>query len=140
SRVTKIVTAMKEFSHPGTGEKSPTNINKAIETSVAVARNEWKYVAEVVFDLDPQLPLVPCLVSEFNQAILNLVVNAAQAIGELGKNQPDTKGTIAIRTRRDGDSIEMRVADTGAGIPVSARAHIFEPFFTTKAAGVGTGQ
>jgi two-component system NtrC family sensor kinase len=139
-RVSKIVTAMKEFSHPGSAEKSPANLNKSIETSVAVARNEWKYVAEVILDLDPQLPLVPCLVSEFNQAILNLVVNAAQAIGELVKNQPDTKGTITIRTRRDGDSIEICVADTGAGIPVSARPRIFQPFFTTKPVGQGTGQ
>jgi len=140
SRVAKIVTAMKEFSHPGSAEKSPTNINKAIETSVAVARNEWKYVAELILDLDSQLPLVPCLVGEFNQVILNLVVNAAQAIGEVVKNHPDTKGTITIRTRRDGDDVEVRVTDTGAGIPVSVRPRIFEPFFTTKPVGEGTGQ
>jgi signal transduction histidine kinase/CheY-like chemotaxis protein len=139
-RVTKIITAMKEFSHPGSSEKSPTNINKAIETSVAVARNEWKYVAEVNLDLNSQLPLVPCLAGEFNQAILNLVVNAAQAIGDVVKNCPETKGSITIRTRRDSDGVEVCIVDTGGGIPVSARPHIFEPFFTTKAAGVGTGQ
>jgi signal transduction histidine kinase len=139
-RVTRIVRAMKEFSHPGSSEKSPTNINQAIETTVTVARNEWRYVADVTLDLDSQLPRVPCLAGEFNQVILNLVVNAAHAIGDVIKKQPGAKGNIAIQTRRDGDHVEVRIADTGSGIPASARPHIFEPFFTTKPVGVGTGQ
>ncbi|HEX4263158.1 MAG TPA: response regulator [Verrucomicrobiae bacterium] len=139
-RVTKIVRAMKEFSHPGTIEKCPTNINKAIETTVTVARNEWKYVSDVKLDLDPQLPMVPCFASEFNQAVLNLVVNAAHAIGDAIKNQPGTKGTITVSTRRSGTNAEIRVSDTGAGIPESVRSRIFEPFFTTKPVGKGTGQ
>ncbi|HWD91298.1 MAG TPA: response regulator [Verrucomicrobiae bacterium] len=139
-RVTKIVRAMKEFSHPGTSEKCPTNINKAIETTVTVARNEWRYVADLTLDLDPQLPMVPCFASEFNQALLNLVVNAAHAIGEIIKKKPDTKGVITIQSRRRGDHVEVRIADTGAGIPASVRSRIFEPFFTTKPVGIGTGQ
>ena len=139
-RVTKIVRAMKEFSHPGTSEKCPTNINKAIETTVTVARNEWRYVADLNLNLDAELPTVPCLASEFNQAILNLVVNAAHAIGEVVKKQPGEKGVITVQTRRDGEHVEVRIGDTGAGIPVSVRSHIFEPFFTTKPLGVGTGQ
>jgi signal transduction histidine kinase len=139
-RVSKIVRAMKEFSHPGTGEKTPTDINKAIETTVTVARNEWRYVAELTLDLDAQLPLVPCLVGEFNQSILNLIVNAAHAVGEAVKKQSGAKGSITIRTRREGDEVEVRVADSGSGIPAEIRSRIFEPFFTTKPVGEGTGQ
>jgi signal transduction histidine kinase len=139
-RVTKIVRAMKEFSHPGSKEKSDTDLNHAIETTVTVARNEWKYVADLKLDLDPELPHISCFVGEFNQVVLNLVVNAAQAIGDVVKHQPGTKGTITIRTRRDGDNVEVRVSDTGTGIPEAVRPRIFEPFFTTKDVGKGTGQ
>ena len=140
NRITKIVRAMKEFSHPGKNEKSPTDLNKAIETTATVARNEWRYVAELTLNLDPQLPLVPCLGSEFNQAMLNLIVNAAHAIGDVVKKQSGTKGNICITTRRVGNDVEVRVADTGSGIPVEVRPRIFEPFFTTKRVGEGTGQ
>jgi signal transduction histidine kinase len=140
-RVTKIVRAMKEFSHPGGREKNGSNINKAIESTVTVARNEWKYVAEMVLDLDRNLPLVPCFISEFNQAVLNLVINAAHAIGDVVRATPGGgKGKITIRTRRDGDFAEVRVSDTGTGIPEQHRQKIFEPFFTTKDVGKGTGQ
>lgn len=139
-RVSKIVQAMKEFSHPGRKERSPADLNKAVESTVTVARNEWKYVAETKLDLDPELPLVPCFLGEFNQCILNLIVNGAHAIGDVVKETPGTKGLITIQTRRDGNFVEIRVSDTGTGIPESARSHIFEPFFTTKGVGKGTGQ
>lgn len=139
-RVTKIVRAMKEFSHPGGAEKMAADVNRAIESTVTVARNEWKYVAELKLDLDPSLPLIPCFIGEFNQCILNLVINAAHAIGDVVKHQPETKGLITVRTRLAGDHVEIRVNDTGTGIPESARPHIFEPFFTTKGVGKGTGQ
>ncbi len=139
-RVAKIVRAMKEFSHPGTKEKSAANVNKAIETTVTVARNEWKYVADLDLDLDPTLPFVPCFLGEFNQVILNLVVNAAHAIGDVVKLNPGTKGKITVSTRRVGDGVEVRVSDTGTGIPESVRPKIFTPFFTTKDVGKGTGQ
>ena len=139
-RVSKIVRAMKEFSHPGGKEKSAADLNKAIDSTTTVARNEWKYVAELVLDLDPNLPAVPCFISEFNQAILNLVVNAAHAIGDAIRDQKGKKGVITIRTRRDGDCAEVRVSDTGTGIPEAHRHRIFEPFFTTKDVGKGTGQ
>ena len=139
-RITKIVRAMKEFSHPGGKEKAPADLNHAIETTVTVARNEWKYVADVNLDLDPLLPPVPCFLGEFNQTILNLVVNAAHAIADAAKQREGGKGLITIRTRRLDHEVEVRVADTGTGIPESARPHIFEPFFTTKPVGKGTGQ
>jgi signal transduction histidine kinase len=139
-RVTKIVRAMKEFSHPGGKDKAAADLNKAIETTVTVARNEWKYVADLKLDLDPGLPPIPCFIGEFNQAILNLLVNAAHAVGDVARQKPGAKGLITVTTRRDGDHIEVRVSDTGAGIPEAIRPRIFEPFFTTKEVGKGTGQ
>jgi PAS domain S-box-containing protein len=139
-RITKIVSALKEFSHPGNKEKSLADLNRAIETTVVVARNEWKYVAETKLDLEPGLPAISCFVGELNQAVLNLVINAAQAIGDVVKQNSGAKGVISIQTRRDGDHVEIRVGDTGTGIPEAIRPHIFEPFFTTKDVGKGTGQ
>jgi two-component system, NtrC family, sensor kinase len=140
SHVSNIVRAMREFSHPGSTEKVPIDLHRAIETSVTVARSEWKYVAEVVTDFAPGLPLVPCLPCEFNQVILNLVVNAAHAIGDVMKEAEGTKGIIKITTRHEGPWAEIRISDTGAGIPESIRHRIFDPFFTTKDVGKGTGQ
>jgi PAS domain S-box-containing protein len=139
-RVTKIVRAMKEFSHPGGKEKSPADLNKAIESTITVARNEWKYIADMDLAFDPNLPSVPCFLGEFNQVILNLVINASHAITDVIKDHPNTKGKITISTRRDGDAVEVRVGDTGGGIPENVRPRIFEPFFTTKPVGKGTGQ
>lgn len=140
SRVSKIVHAMKEFSHPGGKEKTPADLNKAIESTVTVTNNEWKYVADMKLELDPALPFVPCFLGEFNQTILNLIVNAAHAIGDVVKKTPGARGLITIQTKCDGDHVQIRVTDTGTGIPVAARPKIFEPFFTTKEVGKGTGQ
>jgi signal transduction histidine kinase len=139
-QVARIVSAMKEFTHPGIREMTPSDLNKAVQTTLTVARNEWKHVAEVETDLAPDLPLVVCLPGEFNQVILNLVVNAAHAIGEVIAAGQTTKGVIRISTRRVDAWVEIRVADTGAGIPEAIRQNIFEPFFTTKPVGKGTGQ
>jgi signal transduction histidine kinase len=139
-RVATIVGAMKEFSHPGGEDKVAINLNKAIESTITVARNEWKYVAEVVTDFDPDLPVIPCLAGEINQVILNLVVNAAHAIGEVVKEGDGPKGIITISTRHVHPWAEIRVQDTGPGIPEDIRERIFNPFFTTKDIGAGTGQ
>ncbi len=139
-RVAKIVLAMKEFSHPGQEEKTLTDINKALENTVTVARNEWKYVADVITDLDPNLPLVPCIPGEMNQVFLNILVNAAHAVKDAVQNRPQSKGTITITTRAVEDWCEVRISDTGTGIPEKIRHRIFDPFFTTKEVGRGTGQ
>ncbi|MBX3745117.1 MAG: PAS domain-containing protein [Verrucomicrobiae bacterium] len=140
TRVATIVRAIKDFSHPGGEDKTPTDLNRAIDSTLTVSRNEWKYVAEIVTDFDPGLPCVPCLPGEFNQVILNLVVNAAHALGDAMKERGGAKGTITVRTRRAGDFAEVRVEDTGTGIPEQARGRVFEPFFTTKEVGRGSGQ
>jgi len=140
NRITKIVRAMKEFSHPGAKERAAADLNKAIESTVTVARNEWKYVAEMKLELDTTLPPVPCFIDEVNQCILNLITNAADAIRDFLKQKPGAKGLITVQTKRDGDHVEIRVTDTGTGIPESVRPHIFEPFYTTKGVGKGTGQ
>ncbi len=138
-RVTGIVRAMKEFSHPGTKEKELIDINKAIENTLTVSRNEWKYVADAITDFDPSLPPVPCLPGEFNQVILNIIINAAQAIAE--KNGTSArKGNIRVSTCRQNGWAEIRISDTGVGIPEEIRARVFDPFFTTKEVGKGTGQ
>jgi signal transduction histidine kinase len=136
--VAKIVQAMKDFSHPGTETKVPFDLNRAIESTLTVCRNEWKYVAELETDFDPSLPPVSCLPGEFNQVILNIVVNAAHAIAD--KTEGKSKGVISISTRSQDDKVEIRIRDSGTGIPEKARGRIFDPFFTTKEVGKGTGQ
>jgi PAS domain S-box-containing protein len=139
-RVSKIVKAMKEFSHPGSEGKSAIDINHAIETTIAVARNEWKYVAEVQTCFAADLPPVPCLAGEFNQVILNLLINAAHAIAAALGAGSAAKGTITITTKCADDWAEVQIKDTGSGVPENIRGRIFEPFFTTKEVGKGTGQ
>src|SRR5579883_3466706 len=138
-QVARIVRAMREFSHPGPVIKMPVDINRAIENMALVSRNEWKYVADLTTDLDPDLPPVPGIAGEFNQVILNLIVNAAHAIADVVK-ESGARGSIQIRTRCDGRFAEIRVSDTGCGIPVAIQQNIFDPFFTTKPVGKGTGQ
>jgi PAS domain S-box-containing protein len=144
ARVAKIVRAMKDFSHPDQGEKSLADLNQALESTLTVARNELKYVADVVTDFDPALPPVPCYLSDMNQVFLNLLVNAAHAITDVvgnGKSGKATgKGTITVTTRDEGKWAVIRIADTGTGIPKHVRDRIFDPFFTTKTVGRGTGQ
>jgi len=138
--VAKIVRAMKNFSHPDAGEKTDVDVNKAIESTITIARNEWKYVAGMIMDLDPSLPRVSCMEGDINQVVLNLVINAAQAIAEVVGDGPRERGTITVRTRRSGDWAEIRISDTGPGIPEAVRDKVFDPFFTTKETGKGSGQ
>jgi two-component system, NtrC family, sensor kinase len=139
-RVSSIVLAMKEFSHPSHGEKQLVNLADVIDSTVTVARNEWKYVADVTIEAEPGMPQVPLLRDEFNQVILNLVVNAAHAIGDVIVAGQTERGAIRISVAQRGKWAEVRVADTGTGIPPSARPKVFDPFFTTKGVGKGTGQ
>jgi PAS domain S-box-containing protein len=138
-QIKKIVLAMKEFSHPGADEKEAVDLNRSIEATVMVARNEWKYVAEVELKLDRELPAIEAIPSSINQTILNLVVNAAHAIEDVVKDD-GSKGRITITSRWDGEYAEVAVEDTGCGIAPQNLERIFDPFFTTKKVGKGTGQ
>ncbi len=137
-RVSTIVRSMKEFSHPSSGEREPFDLNRAVEMTVTIARNEYKYVADLELDLAP-VPPIQGFPDEINQVILNLVVNAAHAIADASEGT-DRRGTLTVRTRCEDDSVVLEVQDTGTGIPEGLRERIFEPFFTTKEVGKGTGQ
>lgn len=137
-RVATIVRSMKEFAHPDQAEMAPVDLNRCIESTITIARNEYKYVAEVEIELEEVGP-VTCHAGDVNQAILNLVVNAAHAIGDVVKDT-DEKGRIRVTTRRRGDDVEISIQDTGTGIPPEILGRIFDPFFTTKEVGKGTGQ
>lgn len=139
-RIASIVLAMKEFSHPDAKEKHRVDLNHCIQNTITISRNEWKYVADVFTDFDASLPAVNCLEGEFNQVILNIIVNAAHAIRDAIGDGSKEKGKITISTRRDGDWAEIRISDTGTGIPKAIRNRVFDPFFTTKEVGKGTGQ
>jgi two-component system, NtrC family, sensor kinase len=138
-RISKIVTAMKEFAHPGTAEKISADLNKAIRSTVQVCANEWKYIADMELDLEDGLAYVPCYIGELNQVFLNMIVNAVHAIEER-KLPAKSKGTISIQTRMDDSDAIVVIRDTGNGIPSGIIEKIFDPFFTTKEVGKGTGQ
>jgi len=137
-RVAAIVRSMKEFAHPDRKEMTQVDINQAIKSTLVIATNEYKYVAEVETAFG-DIPQVNCYAGEINQVVLNLVVNAAHAIGDVVKGTQN-KGRIRVATRVLDDQVEISIADSGKGIPVEVRSRIFDPFFTTKEVGKGTGQ
>jgi signal transduction histidine kinase len=137
-RIATIVRSMKEFAHPDQATKSAVDLNRAVEGTLAIACNEYKYVAALDTDFQ-QLPPVHCHLGEINQVILNLLVNAAHAIGDVVK-QTGEMGKLTVRTRAFDTEVEISIGDTGTGIPQAAQEKIFEPFFTTKEVGRGTGQ
>lgn len=137
-RVAGIVRAMKEFSHPDASEFSSADLNRALQNTLVVATNEYKYIAKVRVEFDPDLPLVICNIGELNQVFLNLIVNAAHAIHDAGRDV--NQGEIRIATARAGEYVEISVSDNGCGIPKEHLDKIYDPFFTTKEVGRGTGQ
>lgn len=139
-RVISIVRAMKVMSHPGTVQKTPTDLNDLIENATTITRNRWKYVAEIVTELDPQLNSVDLLPAEMSQVFINMLVNAADSIGEKLGPEPDQLGRILVATRKKGNTVEIEVSDSGTGISNELKSRIFDPFFTTKDVGKGTGQ
>lgn len=138
-RIAEIVHAMKGFAQPGGVEKQLVDLNVAVRDTVTVCRGEWKYDATLAMDLDATMPLVPCLSGELHQVVLNLIINAAQAIREL-RSDSEELGRISVATRHDTEWAEIRVEDDGCGIPDAIRGKVFDPFFTTRAVGSGMGQ
>jgi signal transduction histidine kinase len=137
-RIATIVRSMKEFAHPDQAQKTLADLNQAIRSTLVVAHNEYKHVAELGTQFG-DLPAIPCFLGEINQVVLNLLVNASHAISDVVKDSGNL-GKLDVRTRLDGKEVEISISDTGTGIPESARDKIFDPFFTTKEVGKGTGQ
>jgi signal transduction histidine kinase/HAMP domain-containing protein len=137
-RIAIIVRSMKEFAHPDQAQKCFADINQAIRSTLVIAHNEYKYVADIDTNF-ADLPLVQCYLGEINQVVLNLLVNASHAIADSVRDTA-VRGKLTVMTRLDGDVVEISIADTGAGIPEAIRDRIFDPFFTTKEVGKGTGQ
>jgi signal transduction histidine kinase len=147
AHINEIVSAVKGFSHPGTGHMSAVDLNAQVRHTVTVSRNEWKYLADISLELDPALPPVVCFSGDMNQVLLNLIINATDAIDEmLTAEQAITQrpgrgmGNITISTRADGEWAEITVRDSGTGIAPEIRSRVFDPFFTTKDVGRGSGQ
>ena len=141
SRITTIVKSMKNFAYKDAeSAKRPSDLNQAIQSTIVVATNEWKYHAELKLELDENLPFVPCNIGEINQVVLNLVVNGAHAIRD--RFQEAQKGNLKVTTMHYADAgcVVISINDDGGGIPKKVQTRIFEPFFTTKEVGVGTGQ
>jgi len=140
-RVSKLVLAMKDFSHPGSKEKKKSDINKIIQTTIQISQNEWKYCADLDLVLAENLPMIDCHPNDIGQVILNILLNAAHSIKERLEKFPNTpKGLIIISTTCSENSIAIKITDTGCGIPENILKRIFDPFFTTKEVGKGTGQ
>jgi two-component system NtrC family sensor kinase len=136
SRIITIVGNLKNFSRiDQAAEYGLYDVNAGIENSLVVAWNEIKYVAEVRKDFG-ELPQIKARGGEINQVVLNILVNAAQAIEAQKRSE---KGLIEIETRRKGAQVRIVVRDDGPGIPEDARTRVFDPFFTTKEPGKGTG-
>lgn len=135
-RISHIVTAMRFFTHPGSENKEIADLNQIIQNAISLSRNEWKIIAEIKTDFDPNLPEVECLPIELSQVVLNIIINAIHAIQDSGEE----KGQIVIVSRQAGELIEVSITDNGTGIPKEIQSKIFDPFFTTKDIGRGTGQ
>jgi signal transduction histidine kinase len=139
-QVAAIVRALKSFAHPGTDQKSASNLNEMITDTTAVARGEWKTAADLdLSGLEPDLPLVPVLAGPLKQVLLNMIINAAHAI-EDAFAESGGKGQITITSAERDGFAEITISDNGAGIPAEIGDRIFEPFFTTKTVGKGSGQ
>lgn len=138
--VSKIVTAMREFAHPGQEEKIPVNVNRALDSTITVSTNEWKYVAEIVKEFDESNPTVNALPVELNQVFLNILVNASHAVSDATDAGAKGKGKITVRTEVVDDHLQVSIQDSGTGISEKNQSKIFDPFFTTKDVGKGTGQ
>ncbi len=137
-RVAEIVAAMKQFSHPGGSDLGPTELNTILENTLVVAKNEYKYVAELQTDLGT-IPEVMANPGDIGQVILNLIVNAAHAIADRIAGT-DQLGRIDVTTTVEANGVALTVTDTGGGVPPEIQDRIFDPFFTTKDPGRGTGQ
>jgi PAS domain S-box-containing protein len=139
-RMTKILGAMRRFSHSGGGEREEVDLNEALDATITVAQHQIKEIADVQTDYQPDLPRVECYCDELNQVFLNLIVNATHAIRDASTQGTRHRGKLTIRTRQIDQDVQIEIQDNGSGIPLDVRDRVFDPFFTTKQVGEGTGQ
>jgi PAS domain S-box-containing protein len=139
-RMSKILAAMRRFSHTGGGEREQVDLNEALDATLTIAQNQIKHIADVQTDYQPNLPRLECYADEMNQVFLNLIVNATHAIREASTKQARERGNLTIRTRQIDNDVQIEIQDNGTGIPLPVCARVFDPFFTTKQVGEGTGQ
>ncbi|MFT7599235.1 MAG: two-component system NtrC family sensor kinase [Acidimicrobiales bacterium] len=137
-RVAAIISALKQFSHPGGDTMAPATINEIIENTLTVSRSEYRCVAEVHTEL-AAVNEVFADSGDLGQVFINLVVNAAHAIADVTV-ETDSLGSITVTSHDHEGGVLVRVADTGGGIPLHVQPFIFDPFYTTKEPGRGTGQ
>jgi len=130
-RISEIVQAMKSYSYLGQAPVQAVDVHEGLDTTLVILRNKLKQGVEVRREYEPQLPAIAAYGAELNQVWTNLLDNAADALGG--------RGTVVIRTRRDGDSVEVEIEDDGPGVPDAIQHQVFDPFFTTKEPGKGTG-
>jgi PAS domain S-box-containing protein len=135
TRVSAIVHSMNEFAYNGDKVVEGSDLNEMLKTTLVVAHNQIKRVADLEARYAPGLLPIYCNMGELNQVFLNLVINAADAIAETGK-----RGLIKVSTKQKGNELIVEIADNGIGIPDEIKDKIYTPFFTTKKAGYGTGQ
>jgi len=138
----KIVQSIKEFAHPDDSETTETDMFKLVENAITVSRSQWRHSAELTLDPVDEEILVPCYPGDVSQVIINLIVNAADAIHEHAQSQDYTSGlgTISVSVEKDDEFCTIQVVDNGPGIPVKSLHRIFDMFYTTKPPGKGTGQ
>jgi len=139
-RISSIVKAMKSFSHPSKGNAESANLSELLDTTITVARNEWRYIAELTTDFDENLPSILCIRDELSQVFLNIIVNATHAIEDRCAKSEKTSGTIHIETREENGNAKIIISDDGGGMKPDVLKRMFDPFFTTKEVGKGTGQ
>jgi two-component system NtrC family sensor kinase len=139
ARISAIVLAIKELSHPHRHLMLSTDLNKLVRSAVTVCASEWRLFADLQCET-PEIPTVECSPGPVAQVVINLVVNAAHAIAERAAAGGPSTGHITVRTAFEADGVEIRITDTGSGIPEAIKPRIFEHHFTTKPAGQGTGQ
>ncbi|MGB0937238.1 MAG: MHYT domain-containing protein [Colwellia sp.] len=139
-RISSIVKAMKSFSHPSKGHAEPADLKEVLETTITVARNEWRYVAELTTEFDENLPSILCIRDELSQVFLNIIVNATHAIEDQCAQSDQTSGNIHIKTSEENGNAKIAISDNGSGMKQEVLKRMFDPFFTTKEVGKGTGQ
>lgn len=139
-QISRIVSAVRLYSHPGNGERLPSDLEALLESILVISRNQWRHVAEVHLEISKDLGLVTIYPDSMKQVFLNLIINSVQAIEEARPRADGSAHRIAVSADRSGNSARIMFEDSGPGVPADKREKIYDMFYTTKAPGAGTGQ